>query len=236
MAEPGPGVKGWDASLVIDCTPAQHAHLQKLIKKSLSSGDWESPRPELGEGIFLVDLPSWDFGVYMSQLSQTLIDDGTGSGTLERACVVGGRASFEAQSKAAPTDTDFVMADGITKPTNQWQETSSKGGLIGGPASVEVRSKNHIFSTPLVWATNAMDSGFGHCVAARPGSQPRYDPIEFGREMDVAISGFFKVGTPLPGLGKRKVLLADVMGLKIRSTKFCAAWDQLKDHKFRLAK
>ena len=57
MAEPGPGVKGWDASLVIDCTPAQHDHLQNLIKESFSSGDWESPRPELGQGIFLEGLP-----------------------------------------------------------------------------------------------------------------------------------------------------------------------------------
>jgi hypothetical protein len=77
MAEPGPGVKGWDASLVIDCTSAQHDHLQKLIKESLSSGDWESPRPELGEGIFLEGLPSWDFGVYQSELSNKLIDDRT---------------------------------------------------------------------------------------------------------------------------------------------------------------
>jgi hypothetical protein len=32
----------------------------------------------------------------------------------------GGRASFAAQSKAAPTDTNFVMADG-TKPKHQLQ-------------------------------------------------------------------------------------------------------------------
>jgi hypothetical protein len=64
----------------------------------------------------------------------------------------------------------------------------------------------------------------------------KYDPIEFGREMDVAISGFFVVGTQLPAWGQRKALLAASMGLKSRSTKFCAAWDQLKDHKFRRAK
>jgi hypothetical protein len=83
-----------------------------------------------------------------------------------------------------------------------------------------------------------VDSGFGVHTKPEPRKyKPTYDPIEFGREMDVAISGIFKVGTPLPkGLGKRKALLADVMGLEIRSTKFCAAWDQLKDHKFRLAK
>jgi hypothetical protein len=76
----------------------------------------------------------------------------------------------------------------------------------------------------LVWATIAAESGFG---------APRHDPIEVGRKMDVAISGL--VGTQLPALRKRKALLADVMGVKIRNKPFCAAWDQLKDHKFRLA-
>jgi hypothetical protein len=52
----------------------------------------------------------------------------------------GGCASFVSQSKAAPTDT-FVMADGITKPNNQWQETSSSGGLVGGLASVEANGE-----------------------------------------------------------------------------------------------
>jgi hypothetical protein len=32
-------------------------------------------------------------------------------------------AATASQSKAAPTDTNFVMADGITKPKNQWQQT-----------------------------------------------------------------------------------------------------------------
>jgi hypothetical protein len=77
-------------------------------------------------------------------------------------------------------------------------------------------------------------SGLG---APRPTQYKRkYDPIEFEREMDVAMSGFFEVGTPLPGLGKRRAVLAASMGLKTRSTKFRTAWDQLKDHKFRLAK
>ena len=62
----------------------------------------------------------------------------------------------------------------------------------------------------------------------------KFDPIEFGREMEVAISGFFVVGEQLPVYRKRKAALAASMGLKIRSTKFCTAWDQLKDHKFRL--
>ena len=85
MAEPGPGVKGWDISLVIDCTPAQHAQLQELITVDLSS-DCTGPRPELGQGIALEGLPSRDFGLYQSERSNKLIDDGTGTGTLERAC------------------------------------------------------------------------------------------------------------------------------------------------------
>jgi hypothetical protein len=100
---------------VIDCTPAQHAHLQKLIKESLSSGDWKSPRPELGQGIALEGLPAWDFGVYQSELSNKLIDDRTGNGTLERACVVGNL----------------------------------------------VRTKHHIFSSPIAWAMTAEASGLG---------------------------------------------------------------------------
>jgi hypothetical protein len=73
MAEPGPGVKGWDVSLVIDCTPAQHDDLQELIKGSLS-GDWKSPRPEFGQGIFLEGLPAWDFGVYQSERAKKSIE------------------------------------------------------------------------------------------------------------------------------------------------------------------
>jgi hypothetical protein len=84
----------------------------------------------------------------------------------------------------------------------------------------------------LAWAKIAVASGFGVPDVA----QLKYDPIEFGREMDVAISGFFVVGKQLPPRGKRKALLADSLGLKKRSRKFCTAWDQLKDHEFRLAK
>jgi hypothetical protein len=50
------------------------------------------------------------------------------------------------------------------------------------------------------------------------------------------MSGFFEVGEQLSMRSKRKARLADRLGLKKRSTKFCTAWDQLKDHKFRLAK
>jgi hypothetical protein len=74
MAEPGPGVKGWDTSLVIDCTPVQHAHLQELITENLSS-DCTGPRPELGQGIFLEQgLPWWDFGVYCSEMGKKSVE------------------------------------------------------------------------------------------------------------------------------------------------------------------
>jgi hypothetical protein len=63
-----------------------------------------------------------------------------------------------------------------------------------------------------------------------------YDPIEFGREMDVAISGFFAVGVQLPMRSKRKARLADIMGVDKQGKKFQLAWGQLKDHEFRLAK
>jgi hypothetical protein len=209
--------------LVIDCTPAQHDHLQELIKESLSSGDWESPRPELGQGIALEGLPSWDFGVYQSERSNKLIDDGSGTGTLERACVVGGRIGGRIGGLAS------VETDG-----EQMRNGGLAGGPIGGPAANEVRSKHHIFSTPLVWATIAVASGLGVPRVAQ--YKPKYDPIEFGREMDVAMSGFFEVGEQLPMRSKRKARLADRLGEKKRSAKFCTAWDQLKDHKFRLAK
>jgi hypothetical protein len=75
-----------------------------------------------------------------------------------------------------------------------------------------------------------------HIRKPRRQYKPRYDPIEFGREMDVKISEFFEVGNPFPGRSKRKALLADSMGLSKTSKRFCTAWDQLKDHAFRLAK
>jgi hypothetical protein len=225
-AEPGPGVKGWDASLVIDCTPAQHDHLQKLIKESLSSGDWKSPRPELGEEIFLEGLPSWDFGVYQSELSNTLIDDRTGTGTLERACVVGGRtgASFAAQSKAAPTDTNFVMADG-TKPKHQLQQTQSSGGRIGGPASGEVRSQNHVHMKTEAWAKTAEASGLG---AARALPKPKYDLLELGKQMDDAIRReCFKEGTIcFPVRKERKAIVALSMDFVVKNKWFCIVWKQ----------
>ena len=66
--------------------------------------------------------------------------------------------------------------------------------------------------------------------------EPRYDAIEFGRKMDVAISGFFAVGVQLPMRGKRKAELADIMGVDKQSKKFNTAYKLLKDHEFRNAK
>jgi hypothetical protein len=55
--------------------------------------------------------------------------------------------------------------------------------------------------------------------------KPSYDPIEFGREIEVAVSGFFEAGKQL----------TESTGLKKRAAGSCAAWDQLKGHEFRLA-
>jgi hypothetical protein len=87
-------------------------------------------------------------------------------------------------------------------------------------------------------AQYAIGLGLGVHTKPKPRKQykPRYDPIEFGREMDVKISEFFEVGKQLPGRSRRKGLLADSMGLNKKSKKFCTAWDQLKDHEFQLAK
>jgi hypothetical protein len=138
----------------------------------------------------------------------------------------------------------FQKQPGDIKPEKlSWskytQEQAQRGGLIGGPAANEVRSKHHIFSPPLAWAKIAVDSGLGVPHAERkPRGQYKlkYDPIELRRDVDVAISGFFEVGEQLPMRSKRKARLADRLGEKKRSAKFCTAWDQLKDHEFRLAK
>ena len=82
-----------------------------------------------------------------------------------------------------------------------------------------------------------MASGFLVSIRKPRGQyKPRYDPIEFEREMDAKISEFFEVGKQLPGRSKRKAPLADSMGLSKKSKKFCTAWDQLKGHELRLAK
>jgi hypothetical protein len=136
------------------------------------------------------------------------------------------------------------------------------GGLIGGLASVELhgdqmrnggrasrkrRNEDGQYTTERLEGDNAQYAiGLGLGVHTKPKPKPRkprgqykprYDPIEFGREMDVKISEFFEVGKRLPGRRQmRKALLADSMGLSKKSKKFCTAWDQLKDHEFRLAK
>jgi hypothetical protein len=59
----------------------------------------------------------------------------------------------------------------------------------GGLASGKVRSQHHIFSPPLAWAKIAVASGLGVHTKPEPRKyKPKYDPIEFGREMGVAIS------------------------------------------------
>jgi hypothetical protein len=50
---------------------------------------------------------------------------------------IGGPASFAAQSKAASTDSDYLMADG-TKPKNQREQTCS----IGGRTDLKPEAKN----------------------------------------------------------------------------------------------
>jgi hypothetical protein len=44
-------------------------------------------RPDLGKGV--EGGACWDLGVYMSECSNTLVDDGTGKGTMVGACVKG---------------------------------------------------------------------------------------------------------------------------------------------------
>jgi hypothetical protein len=58
----------------------------------------------------------------------------------EKACVKGGTASFAAQSKAAPTDPDYLMADD-TKPKKQLKQTQSSGGRTDAKPEVK-KAKN----------------------------------------------------------------------------------------------
>jgi hypothetical protein len=98
-------------------------------------------------------------------------------------------------------------------------ETNGEQMRNGGRASVELRSKHHIFSPPVAWAKIAVASGLG--AAHTNEYKLKYDPYK--REMDVAMSGFFKVGTQLPIRKKRRAVLAASMGLSIRSKKFRTA-------------
>jgi hypothetical protein len=103
-AERGPNVDGWDLTLVIDCTKEQHERLQKLIGHQLAE-DRLPNRPDLGKD---VDSGArWDLGVYMSELANTLVGDGTGSGTTVRSCVKGGK-------KAANKQVDDGTGKGTT--------------------------------------------------------------------------------------------------------------------------
>jgi hypothetical protein len=87
-AERGANVEGWDLTLVIDCTKEQHERLQELIGHQLAE-DRLVNRPDLGKGV--EGGACWDLGVYMSEISNKLVDDGTGKGTTVRACVEGGK-------------------------------------------------------------------------------------------------------------------------------------------------
>ena len=148
--------------------------------------------------------------------------------------LAGGPASFAAQSKAAPTDTTFVMADGITKPNNQWQETSSKGGLIGGPATAVAnaqrrRKRNEddqgAYTTEDLEGGNtqyAIDLGLG------VPKKPKYDLLELGKQMDDAIRReCFKEGTIcFPVRKKRKAIVALSMDFVVKNKWFCTVWKQ----------
>ena len=86
-AERGADVEGWDLTLVIGCTKEQHERLQELIGHQLAE-DRLMNRPDLGKGV--ESGACWDLGVYMSEISNKLVDDGSGNGTTMRACVKGG--------------------------------------------------------------------------------------------------------------------------------------------------
>jgi hypothetical protein len=60
----------------------------------------------------------------------------------QRGGRIGGPASFAAQSKAAPTDSDYLMADG-TKPKNQGKQTQSSGGRTDAKPEVKEVKKFH---------------------------------------------------------------------------------------------
>jgi hypothetical protein len=78
---------------VIDCTKEQHERLQELIGHQLAE-DRLPNRPDLGKGVESGGA-CWDLDVYLSEIGKiganTLVDDGTGSGTTVRACVKAGK-------------------------------------------------------------------------------------------------------------------------------------------------
>jgi hypothetical protein len=67
-------------------------------------------------------------------------------------------------------------------------------GLIGGPASGEVRSQHHIFSSPIAWAKTAEASGLGagrfegHKLGYTGGSNPDADKDAIGEAATQPVS------------------------------------------------
>jgi hypothetical protein len=106
---------------VIDCTKEQHERLQALIVPDLTK-DRLPNRPDLGKD---VDSGAcWDLGVYMSELANTPVGDGTGSGTTVRTCVKGGK-------KGADTLVDDGTGSGTTV------RACVKGGKKGADTPVD---------------------------------------------------------------------------------------------------
>jgi hypothetical protein len=56
---------------------------------------------------------------------------------------IGGPAPCAAQSKAAPTDPNYLMADGMTKPKNQLQQRNSSGGRADSKPETKKAKKFH---------------------------------------------------------------------------------------------
>ena len=122
------------------------------------------------------------------------------------------------------------MADGITKPTNQWQETTSKGGTVAAVANAGRRRKRNeddqgAYTTEDLEGGNtqyAIDLGLG------VPKKPKYDLLELGKKMDDAIRReCFKEGTIcFPARRERKAIVALSMGFKVRNKWFGIVWKQ----------
>jgi hypothetical protein len=120
-AERGANAEGWDLTLVIDCTKEQHERLQELIGHQLAE-DRLVNRSDLGKGV--ESGACWDLGVYMSEISKhKLVDDGTGKGTMVRACVKAGK-------KSASTLVDD--GSGMGTKVRACVKVGKKGGKKGG--------------------------------------------------------------------------------------------------------
>jgi hypothetical protein len=55
----------------------------------------------------------------------------------------GGLASCAAQRRASPSDTNYLMANGFTKPKNQWQQSQSSGGRTDSKPETKKGKKFH---------------------------------------------------------------------------------------------